>query len=223
MWLDVGSIRLLNGEWHLATHTPSHDEEICLAGLDLHEGRPFRFVPRLRIGTAPECCRVELTVKGGGAGCRIIGDFMQQVATRYTSVDDLPSSIYLSATAGFHVRGLLTLSYLGNPQLRNALFQGYSWQAIPSRKGETAEDYESRAVSILGKHLSDYVKLDAGSLYIKKVRSKPDGLFLNESTNTLAVVEAKKRVVDFAEGTSQLIQYYTTPRREITRRLETSL
>jgi hypothetical protein len=40
------------------------------------------------------------------------------------------------------------------------------------------------------------------------VLSKPDGLYAQPGARELAIVEAKKRSGGFAEGTSQLLQYF---------------
>jgi hypothetical protein len=50
--------------------------------------------------------------------------------------------------------------------------------------------------------------MNTGELTLPKVRSKPDGLFLNRLKKELVIVEAKKGKRDFADGTAQTIQYY---------------
>jgi hypothetical protein len=166
----------------------------------------------MTIGKASNCCLVESDVENGGAGCRVVGDIIREIASKYGSVDQLPSEIFLVAKPKFHTRGLLTLRYLGNPELRSAFYSGYLPMIIPAKDGESASSFESRAVATLATRLAGYDSLLVSDLCIKKVQSKPDGLFLNRHTGLLALVEAKKQAFDFADGTSQLIQYFAQAR-----------
>ncbi len=210
MWLDVSSIQLKNNEWIGDTHTPEQDELNLLESIKL---RSFpsgnRYIKDLQFGIKDDYCKVIITPKQN-VGCRIIGTIVEKLASYRGSAERMPTKIYLQAEDGpFQVRSLLTLSVLCNSEMRKLLFEEYSLHHIPSKSGERAANYQTRVVNTIFQKYPGYNRLSENLLYLIDVSSTPDGLFRSDENEDLVIVEAKKRNIDFSDGTAQIVQYYS--------------
>jgi hypothetical protein len=98
-------------------------------------------------------------------------------------------------------------------EARREILESLSLVHVSARSDERPAAYEDRAVQEVASKYQGYRELSGADPSVKGVsRAQPDGLFLNRQENRLMIVEAKKGRPDFAEGTSQVVQYYAQAR-----------
>jgi hypothetical protein len=216
MWLTVVPGRR-HGQWPLLRErTLSASELEVLNQVPSRSAHAPRYAAgfSLQIGVEVAVATVTLPQekKAQLAGCRILGDVLDALLSLYHR-EVLPQTVIINMDPGFQVRGLLTLSYLSTSEARKAVMGGYSRELEPALPGERDTDYESRVVAQFEARHPELEALETTQLCLPRIaRSKPDGLYYHQQDRVLTILEAKMRGVGFAEGGSQVVQYFAQAR-----------
>jgi hypothetical protein len=186
---------------------------------DLTASRPF--AKNIKLYSAGTKAYIEMTPqkKNDKGGCRAVGLALSALI-HYFSIEKkskLPKTAYIKSTSGFQSRALITLKYIGDPELRRGFVKsfsntkGFNEIIIPNESKSGSKRYEKHAINYFNE--KQLCSCQKGKGFKLKVPGLPkaidtDGIDFNKEKNKLTILEIKDLETNFTEGITELIQNY---------------
>jgi len=145
----------------------------------------------------------------GQIGCRLVASGLLHLCDCVGGVENIPENIIFSSDVyPFAPRAHGAVRMLRNISAREKFMLTFACTTLPHYRNEDWLSYERRAQQEITSRYSEHERLPQHTIQVGGSQGHPDLTLAVEATRTLLLVEIKKGKLSFADGTSQLLQYY---------------